>query len=201
MTPSTILTILLALGSGYETSPVLIEAPQDPVQVFSSQSSRSWIGVSIQSLTPKLAKANGNKVDEGALINEVDSKSPAAEAGIEDGDVIVQFGERMVYDADDLQKAVGKVKPGTKVNVKIDRKGTSKTVALTVGKNPNRLSSVFSHSGVGSFMLGRTTMIGANLRPLSEQLAEYFQAPSGKGVLVESVEEESAAEKAGMKAG
>ena len=44
-------------------------------------------------------------------------------------------------------------------------------------------------------------MIGANLRPLSEQLAEYFQAPSGKGVLVESVEEESAAEKAGMKAG
>ncbi|HEX9829613.1 MAG TPA: peptidase, partial [Bacteroidota bacterium] len=70
MTLSTVLTILLALGSGYGASPVVIETPQEVVRLDRS-SRRSWIGVSIQSLTPKLAKANGNKVDEGALINDV----------------------------------------------------------------------------------------------------------------------------------
>ncbi|MCI0707994.1 MAG: PDZ domain-containing protein [Ignavibacteriae bacterium] len=204
MMVSTILTALLMVGS-YDTLPVTTEAPQDPgrpVEVYSSsRSSRSYIGVSIQSLNRKLAKANGNKVDEGAMINEVEEKSPAAEAGLKEGDVVVQFGERMIYDAEDLSKAVRRVKPGTKVDVKIDRKGASQTLALTVGKNPNRMSKVFSHNGMGMHMFGSSKAIGADLRPLSEQLGKYFQAPDGKGVLVESVEKESAAEKAGLKAG
>ncbi|HEY4612325.1 MAG TPA: PDZ domain-containing protein [Bacteroidota bacterium] len=203
MTVSTILALLAAaasLGMNSEILPVYVEAPQEMAQLMRSPK-RSYIGVSIQTLTAKLAKANGNKVDEGALVNDVERKSPADSAGIAEGDVIVQFGDRKIYDADDLQKAVSKVKPGTKVNVMVDRKGSTKTIALTVGKNPNRMSRVFAGPGMRAFAFGSSKAIGANLHPLGEQLAEYFQIPGGKGVLVESVESESAADKAGMKAG
>ncbi len=145
----------------------------------------------------------GTKVEEGALVNEVERKSPADSAGIEEGDVIVEFDGRKIYDADDLSKSVGRAKPGTTVTVVVDRKGAAKTLKVTLGKNPSRISRPFSFSGPGGHVVtfGKNQAIGADLHPLKEQLAEYFQVPDGKGVLVESVEKGSAADKAGLKAG
>jgi predicted metalloprotease with PDZ domain len=170
---------------------------------FDRSPRRSWLGVSIQDMTAKLAKAKGTKVDEGALVSEVEKKSPADSAGIQEGDIITEFDGRKIYDADDLTKTVGRTKAGTTVSVVLDRKGSTKTVKVTVGKNRARVARAFSFSGPeGNLMtFGRSKAIGANLRPLSEQLGEYFQVPDGKGILVESVEKGTAADKAGLKAG
>lgn len=183
----------------------LVDDPEDPQSVgrLDRSTRRGWLGVSVQDLTPRLAKANGNKVNEGALVNDVERKSPADSAGIEEGDVIIEFDGRKIYDADDLRKVVGRTKPGTTVSVVVDRKGTTKTLKATIGKYPARVARAFSFSGPGGrvMTIGRSKAFGAELRQMSRQLAEYFQVPDGEGVLVESVEKGSAAEKAGVKAG
>lgn len=197
--------VLLSVPSFVSPQASVLHDPDEPQSVvwFDKSTRRGWLGVSIQDLTPRLAKANGNKVTEGALVNDVERKSPADSAGIEEGDVIVEFDGRKVYDADDLSKFVAKTKPGTTVTIVIDRKGTTKTLKATIGKYPARKARAFSFRGPGRrvITIGTSKALGAELRPLGKQLAEYFQVPDGKGVLVESVEKESAAEKAGLKAG
>jgi membrane-associated protease RseP (regulator of RpoE activity) len=88
------------------------------------------------------------------------------------------------------------------VNVKVNRKGESKTIAVTVGKQ--KRTSVFSMRTphvprIMVNMFGRVE--GMELTDLERQLAEYFEAPNGRGVLVKEVKRKSNAEKAGFKAG
>jgi C-terminal processing protease CtpA/Prc len=202
----TVLTIALVSAMSL-FSPVHIEAlaaenPSQSIMRMEKSTRRGWLGVSVQDLTPRLAKANGNQVTEGALVNEVERKSPADSAGIEEGDVIVEFDGRKIYDADDLSKVVGRTKPGTTVTIVIDRKGKMMTLKATIGRIPSRRTQAYWFRVPGErLMIGRNNALGAELRPLSKQLAEYFQVPDGKGVLVESVEKNGAADKAGMKAG
>ncbi|MEX2089838.1 MAG: PDZ domain-containing protein, partial [Bacteroidota bacterium] len=161
-----------------------------------------WLGVSIQDITPGLKKSMDLKTDEGALVAEVTEKSPAEEAGVMDGDVILQFGTRQVEDTYDLQRAVSKAEPGTEVSMVVLRKGEKKTLSVTVGKAPRSRSFAFAMPRGGRVeVFGRTNLQGLRLRELNEQLAEYFGAPEKKGVLVEEVDQESAAGKAGIKAG
>lgn len=201
-TMGVILFSAMVLGSPAQREAWVYEVEPQSVFRFEKSTARAWLGVSVQDLTPKLAKANGNKVTEGAMVNDVERKSPADSAGIEEGDVIVEFNGRKIYDADDLRKAVGRAKPGTTISVVIDRKGTTKTLKVKVGRNPARRSRVLHSTFPFDVMtIGKTKAIGAELRPLGEQLADYFQVPDGRGVLVESVEKNSAAEKAGLKAG
>ena len=67
----------------------------------SERSSRQpWLGVSLQDVTRELAKKKNLKTDEGAYVSDVVRKSPADSAGIEEGDVIVEFGEVPQISAD-----------------------------------------------------------------------------------------------------
>ncbi len=166
------------------------------------QEGRGWLGVAIQDLTSTLRKSMDLKAREGALVSDVDSKSPAEEAGIQEGDVILQFGSAKIEDTSDLQRAVRRTKPGTKVDVVVERKGETKTLQVTVGKAPRGRSFAFVAPWAGQIeIFTHGSLQGLRLRELKKQLAEYFGAPDKKGVLVEEVEEGSAAEKAGFKAG
>jgi membrane-associated protease RseP (regulator of RpoE activity) len=175
------------------------------VKVSQSSSNRGWLGVSIQDMTPSLASSMGIETDEGALVNEVIEDSPAASAGVLDEDVIVEFNGRNIYDADDLMRAVRKTKSGKEVDVVVMRKGDKKSLRVTVGKYPRKHKS-YSYSfrapkAPRVHVFGSHHMFGLRLSELNKQLGEYFGAPKGRGVLVEEVEKESAAEKAGFKAG
>ncbi|MBI3112201.1 MAG: PDZ domain-containing protein [Ignavibacteriales bacterium] len=182
--------------------PILGWAFQDDAQDRKPSSRPGWLGVSIQDITSGLKKSMDLKTEEGALVGEVTKKSPAEEAGVKEGDVIVQFGTRQVEDTYDLQRAVSKTEPGTKVSLVVLRKGEKKTLSVTVGKAPRVRSFAFAAPRGGRIeMFGGTHLQGLRLKELNEQLAEYFGAPEKKGVLVEEVDEESAAAKAGIKAG
>jgi membrane-associated protease RseP (regulator of RpoE activity) len=179
--------------------------PTHIVKVNQSSSDRGWLGVSIQDMTPSLASSMGIKTEEGALVNEVIEDSPAASAGILDEDVIVEFNGRNIYDADDLMRAVSKAESGKEVDVVVMRKGEKKSLRVTVGKYPRKHKS-YSYSFRAPktprvHVFGSHHMYGLRLSELNKQLGEYFGAPKGRGVLVEEVEEKSAAEEAGFKAG
>jgi C-terminal processing protease CtpA/Prc len=164
----------------------------------------AWLGVSIQDITPELAKKKNLKSEDGAYVSSVVDDSPADSAGLKKGDVIVKIGTRTIEDADDLSKAVQKSKSGSSVAVEFIRKGDKKTIQVTLRKAPRQrtMTNVMTAPhNIEMFMMHGGGIAGLKLNDLNEQLAEYFEAPDKKGVLVEEVKEKSSAAKAGLKAG
>lgn len=163
----------------------------------------TWLGVSIQDVTEELAKEKKFSVDEGAFVNEVVEDSPAEEAGIRAGDVVVKFDDRDIDDADDLLRAVRRTDPGKTVEVVVIRDGKEQSLTATV-KERRRPYQAFQLMPriprVPKFFSG-TQLGGMLLQELSRQLGEYFGVPEGRGVLVTEVEEGTAADEAGFKAG
>jgi S1-C subfamily serine protease len=197
---ATILVALLTLG----TAPPTFAGCESPPLEFGWSSTHAWLGVSLQDVTPKLAKKKNLKTDEGAYVSDVVRKSPADSAGLQEGDVIVEFNGRQIYDADDMVKAVRREEVGTKAKITVMRNGQKKELYATLKKSPRRHSFFgFTPPAIPNRTLiftGRG-MMGLGLMELNPQLGKYFEAPEGKGVLVENVKEGSAAEKAGFTAG
>jgi S1-C subfamily serine protease len=191
------MVLLMALpASGFRQNPADDDEGETKLQ-------RGWLGVSIRDVDSKSAKKNNLKSPEGAYVTDVEEKSPAAVAGLEEGDVVTEVNGRVIYDADDLGKAVRRLEPGTKVTVTALRRGEKKTFQVTVGKMPKQRGFAFGFSGNAAPMIHmfRTSSSGLHFRGLNKQLGEYFGVIDGEGVLVEEVETKSAAEKAGFKAG
>ena len=98
---------------------------------------RGWIGVQIQPVTPGIADSLGLKKPLGALVAEPQQGSPAAKAGIAAGDVIVSVDGSPVHDARDLARRISSMAPGAAVKLGIFRKGSEKTIGVTLGELPN----------------------------------------------------------------
>ncbi|GJQ19799.1 MAG: hypothetical protein HBSIN02_01540 [Bacteroidia bacterium] len=161
-----------------------------------------WLGVSIRDVTKDVRAERKLPSDDGAYVVDVVDESPADSAGLKKGDVIVEFGGRKIYDADDLSKSVKRTEPGTRVPIVVLRNGEKKTLLIVVGKYPRpRVARFFAGPGNVLRRFQSTGMLGMTVMTLNEQLARYFGAPNDEGVLVESVEKGSAAEKAGIAAG
>lgn len=165
--------------------------------------SRSWFGVSVKDLTEKQAKELGLPKAEGAYVDDVVKKSPAEAAGVQEGDVIVEFGGRQIYDADGLVSAVRKTEVGAKVSLTVLRKGERKNLHATIGKMPRkRMSIVFTPRDIPHLVhIEKGPSLGMRVIPLNPQLGKFFEVPDGKGLLVEEVKQGSSAEKAGFMAG
>jgi len=168
------------------------------------QTRRPWLGVYLRDVTPEFAKKENLKTEEGAYVTRVVRRSPADSAGIKKGDVIVEFNGRQIYDSDDLIRTVRRAEVGSKGKIVVMRGGEKKEFQVTLRRYPRRLLSrgfPFPPIPHRIMIFRGTGTQGLGLMELPPQLGKYFEAPDGKGVLVESVEEGSAAETAGFKAG
>lgn len=190
-------SLLILAASGF------LENPEDETRDKEKKAS-GWLGVSIQDVTSKIAKQKKLKTRDGAYITEVLEDSPAESAGLERGDVIVEFGGKAVLDAEELTEAVRKTAPGTKTNVVAIRNAERKTFHLTTGKMPRSRAFAFRapriHAPIIRMFRGGHSL-GLTLHELKPQLGEYFGVPEGEGILVEEVKSKGAGEKAGFKAG
>ena len=95
-----------------------------------------YLGVRVQDLSRELQKARDLPNTEGALINRVEPESPAANAGIRRGDVIVELDRHQIGDASDLISQVRDLEPGAKITVVVLRNGMRKSLTVTLGKRP-----------------------------------------------------------------
>jgi serine protease Do len=94
---------------------------------------RAWLGVQIQPVTAGIADSLGLKKAEGALVDQPQPSSPAAQAGIEAGDVITAVNDKPVEGSRELAQTIGMMAPGTKVKLTLLHKGEVKTRDLTLG--------------------------------------------------------------------
>jgi membrane-associated protease RseP (regulator of RpoE activity) len=184
------------------------QAPEKPKK----QKQSGWIGVMIVNIVEESSDKETPTTEKGARVESVVKKSPADSAGITKDDVIIAFGGTAIEEIEDLTNAVSSMSPGTKTTVTVMRSGEKKTLDIVVGSMKSNRMKIVS-PGIGCMpmppMVGEHRVqvimqrgtLGMEVRELTEQLAEYFGAPNGEGVLVENVEKESPAAKAGFKAG
>jgi serine protease Do len=97
---------------------------------------RGWLGVQLQEIDPRLAARLRLKNARGALVSAVIAGSPADRAGLQPGDVIVQWNGKAINDRDDLPLAVSATPVGKAVKVLVIRDGEQAELSVTVGRSP-----------------------------------------------------------------
>jgi serine protease Do len=162
-----------------------------------------YIGVYMQDLTDSVREGLDLKVKTGVLVSGVEEDGPADAAGLDEGDVIIEFAGKSVASPDELRQAVRHTKPGEQVVIEVLQDGKKKTVELVVGERSGdqmsfmwRESAPRAHRAMAMFGGPR---LGIQAHELDDQLGSYFDAR--QGVLVLGVDEESVAAKAGIEAG
>ena len=96
--------------------------------------SRGWLGVGIQGVNRNLAEAFGMHRAIGALITEVHAESPAAQSGLQRGDVIVAFNNKPIELSSDLPHLVGRTPVGSTSLIEIIREGKKQTLKVVIGE-------------------------------------------------------------------
>lgn len=160
---------------------------------------RGYLGVTIQDVNPALAKEFKIKESQGALVADVAPDGPARSAGLESGDVVIQFNNKDVKDSHQLRMQVAKTQPGSTVPVKIMRDGKVQSMRLKVGEMPGeeRLIKASDRTTDDS-----GTLNGVGVTDLTPQLRQEQGIPAKlQGALVTQVDPDSAAAAAGLKAG
>jgi serine protease DegQ len=97
---------------------------------------RGRLGVTISDLTPDLSEGLGLEIEHGAVVREVELNSPAEQAGLQPGDVIVEFDGDEVEGSSDLRNKVGLLRLGSKATIVYVREGRRETVETTIGRAP-----------------------------------------------------------------
>ncbi len=155
---------------------------------------RGWLGVSIQPLSPELAKSFGAKDTKGVLISDVVPESPAAKAGLQAGDILLEFDGKKMEGPADLQRAVGMAAPGNGAKMKVWRDQGEKSLEVKVGEAPDEREARTAPAG-------RRGTLGLDVRPVTPEIARQLNLRTPEGVVIAQVEDGSAAAEAGVQRG
>jgi C-terminal processing protease CtpA/Prc len=146
------------------------------------------LGIVVSEISPHLRQAL--KIDSGVLVEEVLKDSPAKEAGIQEGDIILKVGNEPVNNQKDVRESLQQLADKEEVEVQLQRDG--KPLTIQVKPETNEIQRVIR--------LG-PNYIGVQLQELDSDLAGYFKVDPSAGVLVTNVEKDSPAAKAGTRSG
>lgn len=154
---------------------------------------RGWMGVSIQDVTPDLAKEFGAAENKGALVGDVMEDSPASKAKLERGDIITTYNGVPVRDSNHLRGLVADTAPGTTAHLSIWRDKKTLDLNVTIGELPKELvKATRDGSGKGEHALAGITV---------ENVRQSGRSKPSSGVVVTDIEPESLAERAGLRRG
>ncbi|MGJ8628886.1 MAG: Do family serine endopeptidase [Sulfitobacter sp.] len=113
--------------------------PSDLVQTVvadladDGQIARGWLGVNIRPMTEEVANVLGYDAPKGAVIEAVSEGSPAADAGLKKGDIILSFNGADITELRDLTRAVATTTPDAAAKIIVLRKGSEQTLDVTIG--------------------------------------------------------------------
>jgi serine protease Do len=153
---------------------------------------RGWLGVSIQELTPELAKSFDLVTSKGALIADAMKNGPADKAGIERGDVVLVYRDKEIPDASTLRNDVANTPIGQETNVTVWRNGKRLQIRVKVGSLEDETERLAA---------SLKDRLGVVVGPVADQEAEKYGLRSLEGVMVQSVDSKGPLGKAGFEAG
>ncbi|MEM7145360.1 MAG: Do family serine endopeptidase [Verrucomicrobiota bacterium] len=162
---------------------------------------RGYLGISMGPLTDELAEALDVEA-EGVVVNDVMPKTPAAKAGFEAGDVIVEVGGEPVENGAELRFLVGGTSPGEEIDFKVRRGGKEMTLTAEIGEMPADLLSAVGPAKAEPEIIEDGALEGVRLGELDAETREKLELPkSAEGVVVLEVVPGSKAAEAGLLAG
>lgn len=156
---------------------------------------RGYLGIRFQPLTADLAKSFALTSDKGVLIASVEKDTPAAKAGLKEGDIILEYDGKVINDASELPRFVAATPIDKKVKIIIFRDGKKKDVNLVVGVLKDKENSVVAGSGK------EIDKVGITVEEIKKDTADRFGLHEVKGLVITDVKSGSAAEEVGIIAG
>ena len=194
-----------SIGIGFAVPSDIAVPVIDQLRLY-GETRRGWLGVRIQSVSEDIAETLGVSEHTGALVAGVTPESPAAQAGIEPGDVILKFDGKDVSSMRGLPRIVAQTPIGKTVDVEALRKGESKNFKIVVGRlsededEPEEVP-VSDKRGDVKPAPGRA-LIGLKVAPLADELGRKHGIDKKiKGLLVTEADPQSPAALKGIKAG
>lgn len=168
--------------------PSAIAVPVIDQLIEFGETRRGWIGVNVLEVTRDMAQAMGLNEPRGALLTRIDPEGPAADSGLEAGDVILAFNGRPVADDRVLPRIVAETEPGSRVDVEVFRRGEALTLPLDVerleeeGSPTPPAGAELDEDGAGPAIEG--DLFGMTLEPISDALRRRYRIPTDASGLV-----------------
>ena len=171
---------------------------------------RGYLGVGLQPLDENIAESLGLPKDRGEIVRSVQPDTPAAKAGLQQGDVILRVNGRDVNPDQTVSYLVANTSVGTRVPLEIIRGGRRQTVNVQVGQRPTEEELAKQLGGDDDQGLNPeqspatpgSTAIGLSLQQLTPQIARTLNLPAGsRGVVIATVDPNSDASDKGLQRG
>ena len=153
---------------------------------------RGWLGISVQDLTPELAKAFSVSAVKGALVSEVVKSGPAERSGIRKGDVITSVNGKAVTDGNMLRNEVAVTPIGKDLKMTLLRGAKSMDVTARVGD---------FRAAAGSVSAAVQDKLGVEVRAVTPKEAKKYGLETGHGVAITKVESQGPLGRAGFEVG
>lgn len=149
---------------------------------------RGWLGITIQSLTPELAEQFNIKDERGVLVGDVVEGSPAEKAGLEQGDVIIEYNGKKVEEPNQLRNMVANTLPGKEVEIKIIRDKHKYTKRIVITELPSDMQKLSK----GEY---NNLLNGVTVSDLTPDIYSNYNIPKKiKGVIITQIEADSPAD-------
>ncbi len=193
-------TAIISQTGGYQgvgfAVPASMARPVYESLVKTGKVVRGYLGVGIQDLTQDLAKSFHVKHAKGALVSNVAEDSPAGQAWLKQGDIIIAYQGKAIEDPADLQRAVTRTPVGTKATLKVIRDGREQEIAVTIGEQSETVKMASADTSM------ENSLGGVEVQSLDLQTArELGFHGKVQGVVVVNVEPDSQADRAGLAQG
>jgi serine protease Do len=192
-----------SIGIGFAVPSKTVAGVVSQLQQF-GELRRGWLGVRIQQVTDEIAESLNIKPARGALVAGVEDKGPAKPAGIEPGDVVIQFDGKDIKEPKDLSRVVADTTVGKEVDVVIIRKGAEETHKVTLGRleDTDKIQAAAKTKDEPADKPVTQKALGLDLASLSKDLrTRYKIKDSVKGVVITGVDGTSDAAEKRLSAG
>lgn len=164
-------------GYGFAIPANIVAKVVDDLKKF-GVAQRGYLGVVIREVNSQLAKDKGLSISQGVYVDSLAENSSAGAAGIRKGDVITKIDGQPIDASSALLEAVGRHRPGDKLDITVDRSGSEKTFNVVL-RNKQGNTEVVKKSDASSI----TTLLGAELQTLSQKEARKLDISGGVKVV------------------
>ncbi|MCE9625267.1 MAG: DegQ family serine endoprotease [Deltaproteobacteria bacterium] len=191
-------TAVVASGQGLGFAIPINMAKQVIPQLIKGQRvERGYLGIGLQEVTPELTQALGLEKPEGALVAQVYEGSPANQAGIQAGDLILSLNGHPIQKTNDLPILVSQAEIGSEVAMQVLRRGERKDFKVKIASQDKINQAVATSTANG----GNLTNIGLEIRDVNPVETQRNGLLPGQGVTVTSLDDRSAAASVGLQPG